>query len=583
MTVLSQSPSAIAAVQPRTLAAPQPVRLPSPRWWIPVTLAVGSAGLLWLCFFPMNLGFLGWVALVPFLTLTVRPNPRWVYLAAFLGGLAFGLPAVQWLRLAAPQMYPLWILLAVFVAMHFLVFVVLTRWLVLSGRFPLILAAPAVWTVLEFGRAQLDIGFAWYLLGHTQHDYLAMIQAADVFGAYGLSFLLMMANVVIFQGLCWLLDRWRPGLISSWFQIPEPPTRGTYLMVSAGIVAVLVIATLIYGSWRLAQDDFAVGPKVALVQGSIPQEIRNDPKQAHEQDMHFDALGREAAKHGTDLIVFPETSFTFHWLYLPTEAIQKASALCPDHDFKDHLAFCRDFSELKPRDWRAPLLLGVNSLQWDEHQLKQYNSAILLNIDGTHLGRYDKCCRVPFGEYMPFRETLPFMMWFSPYDHEYGIAPGQELTLFELPGSHLYRFGVLICYEDSVPHLARRFMQIPAADGPPNFFLNISNDGWFRGSEEHEQHLVAARFRAVECRRSVARAVNMGISAVIDGNGRIVALPGPTWRTSKGVAGIVTANIPIDHRGSLYVFWGDVLPLACVLICLVGLVIAAVRWWRSPC
>ena len=54
-----------------------------------------------------------------------------------------------------------------------------------------------------------------------------------------------------------------------------------------------------------------------------------------------------------------------------------------------------------------------------------------------------------------------------------------------------------------------------------DFLVNISNDGWFNGSCEHEEHLAICRFRAVECRRSIARAVNMGISTVIDGNGRV--------------------------------------------------------------
>jgi apolipoprotein N-acyltransferase len=93
--------------------------------------------------------------------------------------------------------------------------------------------------------------------------------------------------------------------------------------------------------------------------------------------------------------------------------------------------------------------------------------------------------------------------------------------------------------------------------------LNISNDGWFDGTSEHDQHLAICRFRAIECRRAVARAVNMGISAVIDGNGRVVALPGPTWAQSKKMAAVLTATIPIDARSSLYARWGDWLPWAC--------------------
>jgi apolipoprotein N-acyltransferase len=135
---------------------------------------------------------------------------------------------------------------------------------------------------------------------------------------------------------------------------------------------------------------------------------------------------------------------------------------------------------------------------------------------------------------------------------------------------------VLICYEDSVAALARQYVR-QSPDGPPvDFLINISNDGWFNGTSEHEEHLAVCRFRAVECRRTVVRAVNMGISAVIDGNGAVVALPGPSWAESKKVAGVVVADVPLDNRTSLYARWGDWLPCCCWAV--VGL--ALLPWPR---
>jgi apolipoprotein N-acyltransferase len=175
--------------------------------------------------------------------------------------------------------------------------------------------------------------------------------------------------------------------------------------------------------------------------------------------------------------------------------------------------------------------------------------------------------RVPFGEYVPLRDWLPWMNAFAPYDFDYSIRAGEHFTRFPLGA---YRFGVVICYEDTDPYLARQYVR-PGDEPAVDFLLNLSNDGWFNGTSEHEEHLAICRFRAVECRRSVARAVNMGISAVIDGNGRVTALPGPTWAESKKVAGVVTATIPIDRRGSLYSLWGDWLPVACWLLLGLGL------------
>jgi apolipoprotein N-acyltransferase len=97
--------------------------------------------------------------------------------------------------------------------------------------------------------------------------------------------------------------------------------------------------------------------------------------------------------------------------------------------------------------------------------------------------------------------------------------------------------------------------------------VNTSNDGWFDGTEEHEQHLAICRFRAVEARRSVVRAVNMGVSAVIDPDGRVVALPAAdSWARSVKTTGIVRAAVPLDDRGSRYAAWGDWVPAACWLV-----------------
>jgi apolipoprotein N-acyltransferase len=186
------------------------------------------------------------------------------------------------------------------------------------------------------------------------------------------------------------------------------------------------------------------------------------------------------------------------------------------------------------------------------------------------------------------------------------VAPGEGHTRFplaETAGGRPFTFGVVICYEDTIPDMA---LPYGGGDGKPaaDFLLNLSNDGWFDGSSEHDQHLAICRFRAVECRRSVARAVNMGISALIDSNGRVLeprrlprrsgepgapvwqvpgeagavrALPVSRWREYKKVAGVLLATVPIDTRASLYARWGDWLSGACWLVLLAGCVAAAAR------
>jgi apolipoprotein N-acyltransferase len=215
----------------------------------------------------------------------------------------------------------------------------------------------------------------------------------------------------------------------------------------------------------------------------------------------------------------------------------------------------------------------------------KYNSALLADPNARSFTRYDKMHLVPFGEYVPLGDQLPFMKWFTPYKHDYSCRPGEKWTRFPLVAKdgRTFTFGCLICYEDSDTYLARQYV----ATEPVDFLVNISNDGWFDGTEEHEQHLAICRFRAVEARRSVVRSVNMGISAVIDPDGRVVALPRPIdgdgrtvalsehpltrWGDSKKVQGVVTSAVPIDSRGSLYATLGDWIPAGCWLAALVVL------------
>jgi apolipoprotein N-acyltransferase len=206
----------------------------------------------------------------------------------------------------------------------------------------------------------------------------------------------------------------------------------------------------------------------------------------------------------------------------------------------------------------------------------------MLNKAGDVEGRFDKMHRVPFGEFVPFKDWLPFMNRFSPYDYDYSITSGEKFTRFKLNQHH---FGVLICYEDTDPFLARRYLEGNEKEPAIDFLVNVSNDGWFNGSCEHEEHLAISRFRAIECRRAMVRSVNMGISALIDGNGRVLKpsnyidayppmwviqpneshvpdLPTSEWHHFKKVAGVLTVAVPIDHRFSFYTWAGEWLPIA---------------------
>jgi apolipoprotein N-acyltransferase len=513
--------------------------------------ALASAVPLWLSYFPAHCGWLGWVALVPFLSLVRSPAASWrIYLAGWLGPLAFFFASLQWLRVADWRMNFTWIGLALFCSLFFLLGLWLLRVLDRWSRLPLVLSVPIVWTALEYFRAHALTGFPWYFLSHTQHAFLPVIQIADLGGAYLVTFVVAAVNALVFELL-------------------TAPRRRPLLPQVVGVVLVLA-GVLGYGYWRLDQHDFASGPRIALLQGNVDQRIRNaaveQEQAASDMVRHYRDLSDVAAA-GTpppNLIVWPETSFPHDWIEIaPGMSPSKRPA-----DWQNGESLSRRMTRIIAQRSHTNVLLGLNcDVLAADGKPERYNSAVLVTPDGEKVDRYDKMHCVPFGEYVPLRDIFPWMNAFAPYDFDYSVKTGERFTRFLLGP---YHFGVVICYEDTDPYLARQYVRTDGGEPAVDFLVNISNDGWFNGTSEHEEHLAICRFRAVECRRAVVRAVNMGISAVIDGNGQVVALPGPTWADSKKVASVVSATVPLDGRTSLYARWGDWLPWSCWTI--IGLV-----------
>lgn len=570
---MSSLPIALPRPRPQLLAAKPPHVKTGHRT---LFLALMSGGLLWLCYFPVAWGWLGWLALTPLLALVRSTGRPWLlYQDARVCGWYFFLAAIQWMRVADPRMYATWIGLAFYCSLYFPFALYLVRLLDRRTSLPLTVTVPMVWTALEFLRSTLGGGFSWYLLGHSQHDFLPIIQVADITGAYGVSFLIAAVNGLLFEML------YRRAWFRSWLSGPDAEPRPSLLglLVQAILIGAALLGALAYGYWRLGQDHQTLGPRLALVQGNLDQRIRNESavneEAAANVAKHFIHLADLAARYHPDLIVWPETSY-------PDEWTQQADGTPSEHS--------RQTARRMARRWRAPVLIGINSANMDEQNRRhRFNSAILIDGKGQASGRYDKIHRVPFGEYVPFRDWLPWMEQFAPYDFDYSIGAGQEHTRFTLAdvAGRRFRFGVLICYEDTDAAVARPY---GGSDGraAADFLLNISNDGWFNGTSEHDQHLAICRFRAIECRRSVARSVNMGISAVIDSNGRVLAsqllsapdvqervwttdvkndaareLPVSRWHEYKKVPGVLLAVVPIDDRVSIYSRCGDWLPWGC--------------------
>lgn len=557
-----------------------------------LVLAAAFAAVFFASFFPLDFGPLAWFALAPLVPPCVIGRPtRKMLLCLYLGGLLAWVPTLQWMRIGDPSMIAAWLALAAYLALYLPLTVAAVRGL---GRLrvPTVLALPAVWVGGELARAYALTGFAWYFLGHTQWRWTGLTQVADLAGAYGVSFLV--ATVGTAAGL-WLSPTLieRLGLRG---EGAEPTRLGTGTRVGATVWALALFAAAVgYGAWRTADAEsyFSPGPRVGLAQGAFPSRVGGagvDPTERYQTQHNLTGL---TVPHRPDLVVWPETVVPWPLLTadpsLNDAALRGVAPEVPPRAFADR--GLTDILNDLATQAGAAMAIGLTAGDATPDGFFPYNSVAYVKPELGLVGRYDKVHRVPFGEYIPLRDSLPWLQSFTPYRGTFGIAAGDGPVSFEVPvegRKEPVSVASLICFEDTVPQLATRF----AREAAPDVFLNLSNDGWFNNSPEQAQHLVTASFRAIETRTPLVRCSNVGVSAAIDGNGRLVRpavclsdtgektpyfaerslLSFGKLRPVQDRHLAVVVDVPLDKRASFYAANGDLFAGGCGVFAAVGLV-----------
>jgi apolipoprotein N-acyltransferase len=199
---------------------------------------------------------------------------------------------------------------------------------------------------------------------------------------------------------------------------------------------------------------------------------------------------------------------------------------------------------------------------------------VLFSRKGEIICRYDKLHLVPFGEYIPLRETFSFLETIVPIGD---FTQGENYIIFKYQKENQkedktikyksINFSVLICFEDIFPELAYRFVNRGA-----DFLVNITNDAWFKDSSEPYQHLAASVFRAVENRVNLVRAANTGISCFINPLGKITSKVIDRKGKDIFVSGYISDVISKNALLSLYTKYRDIFVLLCFILAGYGII-----------
>jgi apolipoprotein N-acyltransferase len=477
-----------------------------------------SGLLLVLCFPTIDLFFLAWIALVPFLLSLYDKQPKEAFKAGLFLGIPYFFGTLYWIYHSINHYgnVPLLasiiivILLCLYLSLYTGIFALLFSMTIKISRLPALFVAPVLWVVLEFLRSYLFTGFPWSSIGYSQYKFLAAIQISDITSIYGVSFLVVAVNGAVAD--VFLIRR----------RIKDMPLFPLlHTVIGFSILLIFIISAFLYGYLRLGEERPGKRVKASIVQGNIEQDKKWEPAYQNAVIGSYRNLSLSAASSSPSIIIWPETAVPF---FFKTDREYTKELI----DFQNQL--------------NANLLFGTVLVKGkrDERYLLS-NSAVLLDEAGMVSYIYDKIHLVPFGEYVPLQKVLFFVDKLVEGIGDY--TPGNHYFKAETPFGG---FATLICYEIIFPGLVRKFYS-----NGGDFIVNITNDAWFGKTTGPYQHFSMAVFRAVENRKPVIRAANTGISGFIDSNGRIIS------KTNLFKQAVLTEGIKTDATKSFYTKYGD--------------------------
>ena len=476
---------------------------------------------------------LAWVCMIPVLYAVLKNGRFW---GAFYGtffGVVQTILANYWLgtfSLVSLQ----------FITVYYLVlytfFMTLFVYLLPRSLFGAAVFIPAAWVLFDFLRSLAFMGYPWAMLGTSQYPVLPLIQTASVTGIWGISFLVYGCNA----------------LVASF-----TACGGTPLQIRRGLIGFAAVIAVVFagGAVTLAAGSPADGERtarVALIQQNTDPR-KNDYREGLDVLMK---LTDRALPTDPDLVAWSETAFVPNirrWGSMEAGTNRYTRLV---HELLEYL-----------RSIDTWLLTGNDDYTFvtdetGEEVRHDFNAAVLFDGEGRRVETYHKIHLVPFTEFFPFEEQLPWMYELLLEFDVHLWTPGTERIVFEHP---LFTFSTPICFEDSFPRDVRAFVREGA-----EVILNLSNDFWSLTEVEAKQHFVNSLFRSVENRRPLLRSTASGVTAHVDRYGRIRdTLP----YYEEGIL-IAEVGLPDTPPTTLYSRFGDWFPYLCAGIVL----LLGARW-----
>lgn len=498
-----------------------------------------------------------------------RTYTRRDYVRFWLISSVMWLALLQGIRLAFWPLYAGWVALSLYVAVYLPLFIYLARALTSNFRLPIFLACPMAWMACELIRAYFATGFSACMLGHSQTPWPWMLQIASHFGGYGVGFVVMLFSATLY---CYGALFFGGKRSLRW---PEMTALFFSVMLSFTFLSWNVLAFRLHAIRMEEMKPVKTLGRILLVQENMPTVFNETPESVGMAWLNYERLTKKSLAQyipegPIDLVIWPESVFSggdpfMQWIggtMSHTEETRERLAVVDEYSKRHQLKMRRLLSDIAPQS-RPSFLVGTNVVQVNEEKELLFNSVLWIPGNGDREGHYSKKHLVMFGEYIPIVSSFPQLLSMIGMGQ---LSAGESNEAWQIASGAIV--APSICFEDVVPQLIQsQIADLSARSKSPDILVNVTNDGWFRGSSILDHHLNNAIMVAVENRRPMLIAANTGITAWIDGSGIVVeSLPRLT-------AGTILAEPIADGRWGLWQWLGDYPARFVTLVCcLAGLV-----------
>jgi len=392
---------------------------------------------------------------------------------------------------------------------------------------------PIYWLAFEYFHLDWDLSWSWLNLGNVFASHPYAIQWYEYTGTLGGSWWIIVSNILGFKLL--------KNLLAGENMLKKTLLSSFSLLLFVFIP--LLFSLVIYSNYQEKGKDVEI---IVLQPNMDPwnEQFTSPPEEVIDRLIK---LSDSLISEKTSFILAPESAIQ--------EGLNESNIFNTSKKQGVSLTMLKQFLIKHPQ---VQMLIGASTYKF-LHEASttsrttkggsiydEYNTAILVNKKGVE-DVYHKSKLVPGPEKMPFKKFLQPLQDFA-FDLGGTVGSLGFDTKRKVFYSNDGKIGAapLICYESIYGGFVAKFVR----NGAQLLFI-ITNDGWWGNTQGHKQHLAYAQLRAIECRRSVARAANTGVSAFINQRGDIIK------ESSYWTQSALKQNIKANQELSFFSRYGD--------------------------